>query len=158
MAGSPPGRRGQEPHQVTDQKRNTVQVLHSNGISHRIIAKSIGCDEKTLRKHYRQELNDAAEQVEAAAGAAIVKAFQNGKWGAAKYWLTTHSKDDRWRTPEAHQIAGIPGGDAIRINVTDMTDEEIQQELAEIREQRRISAGEGGMVQGVPEKPNGMGH
>jgi len=73
-----------------------VQVLAANGISHHVIARNIGCDRNTLRRHFKDELKHGKDQVEAALGAAIVKAGMNGNWGAAKYWLATHG-GPQWR-------------------------------------------------------------
>lgn len=112
-----PGKPGRPEHEVTTRSRAQVQVMHANGIPHRIIAKVIGCAPNTLRKHYREDLRDASLQVEASMGAVIVAAARGGAWGAAKYWLMTNSKDPRWRTPEAHTISGAPDGDPIAMSM-----------------------------------------
>jgi hypothetical protein len=45
---------------VDEEKRKTVEQLSSWGIRQRQIASLIGIDPKTLRKHYRQQLNTGA--------------------------------------------------------------------------------------------------
>jgi hypothetical protein len=89
---------GQPPHEPTQKSRETVMVMHAHAIPHRIIANLLEIDSKTLRKHYATELRDAKLRVEAAMGAAIVRAAQNGAWGAAKYWLQTHGSE-AWKIP-----------------------------------------------------------
>ena len=148
---------GRPPHAVTRERQNTVQVMHANGISLRIIAKTIGCDVKTLRKWYRAELHDAHEQVEAAMGAALISAANRGAWGAAKYWLTVNG-DRRWRVPEHHLIGGDPNAAPVRIDVDQMTEAEIAAELDAIRERRRIAAGARAVAENLPKRSNGMGH
>jgi len=132
--------------------------MHAHGIPHRIIAKVIECDPKTLRKHYRQELNDASWEVEAAMGAAIVSAGQNGAWGAAKYWLVTHAKDPQWRTPEPHSISGNPDMPPLRIQLADMTDDDLRKELTELRDRTRAADGARTLVSQVPSRSNGVDH
>lgn len=149
---------GRPPHEPTAERRNVVQVMHANGIPIRIIAKALSIDAKTLRKWYRADLRDASLEVEASMGAAIVKAGQDGAWGAAKYWLVSHSSDARWRVPERHMIGGDPEAPPVRVDVSEMTDADIHRELDEIREQRRIADGARALAKGVPKRSNGVGH
>jgi hypothetical protein len=149
---------GRPPHQPTPRTRQTVQVMHAHGISHRIIAKVIECAPGTLRKYYHEELRDAHERVEASMGAAIVAAAQNGAWGAAKYWLQSHAKDARWRTPEHHRISGDPDGPPLRVALTDMTADEIKRELDDLREREAIAADARAVAAPLSKRSNGMEH
>jgi hypothetical protein len=54
--GARPGS-GQPPHAPTAYQRERVKLLSSNGVRHEDIALVIGIDDKTLRKHYRTELD-----------------------------------------------------------------------------------------------------
>lgn len=85
------------PHLVTEEQQQLVRVLAANGISQKVIAQNLNITQPTLNKYYRAELRDAHGRVEAAMGAAIVKAALNGNWSAAKYWLLVNAKDPRWR-------------------------------------------------------------
>ncbi len=149
------GKPGRPFHEVTEETKRVVRELTSNGISQRIIAKALNIDTVTLCRYYRQEMDDAHEQVEAAMGYIIFQAAHRGQWGAAKYWLLTHSKDPRWRTPEPHQVSGDP---ANPIRIIDMTDVEIQRELDDLAEQRRIASDARGLVPRVPPRPDGVGN
>jgi hypothetical protein len=149
---------GRPEHVPDNRTRATVQVMYANGMSRRTIAKAIGCDPRTLTKHYRAQLEDAHDQVEAAMGVAIVASARQGAWGAARYWLQTHSKDDRWRTPEPHSIAGNPNGPPIRVELENMTEAEIVAELETLRERRRMADGTRALAETLPKRSNGMGH
>lgn len=113
----PRRKRGHPPHEPTDAQRQMVQVLRSNGIAVRIIAKNIGCDINTLRKHYKTELSDGLAQVVAAMGAALVRTGLAGNVTAQRYWLATHGGPE-WRIVEGRQIGGLEGAPPIDINAS----------------------------------------
>jgi hypothetical protein len=86
-------RRGQRPFEPTPEQRKLVQVLAANDTSQVVIAHNVGprgIDEKTLRKHFAEELANGHGQVVASVGAAVVKAALSDNMHAAKYWLATH--------------------------------------------------------------------
>ncbi|MET3755904.1 DNA-binding CsgD family transcriptional regulator [Rhizobium binae] len=58
-----PGRR---PHRPTDVQRRLVQMLAAEGIPQREICRALEIDPKTLRRHYRRELDIAAAKLESA--------------------------------------------------------------------------------------------
>ena len=51
-----PHRGGQRPREFTAEERNQAEVLSGIGLPHRQIALLLACDEKTLRKHFGEEL------------------------------------------------------------------------------------------------------
>src|SRR3954454_12571488 len=51
-----PHRGGQRPREFTAEERNQAEVLSGIGLPHRQIAVLLACDEKTLRKHFGEEL------------------------------------------------------------------------------------------------------
>jgi hypothetical protein len=132
--------------------------MHANGIPHRTIARLIGCAPGTLRKHYREELRGALESIEAAMGAAVIEAGRRGSVAAQKYWLQTHAKDPRWRMPEPHSIAGDPDAPPIRIELADMTDDDIRREIDDIAERQRTAAETRAVASALPRRSNGMDH
>jgi hypothetical protein len=83
--------------------------MRSNGNTLPIIAANIGITEKTLRKHFRVELETGHAQVVAAMGSAVVRAGLNGNMIAARYWLSTHG-GPAWRITEGRTIGGMEGG------------------------------------------------
>jgi DNA invertase Pin-like site-specific DNA recombinase len=64
--------RGRPPFVPTEQQRHTVEVLVAHGVAERVIAKVLGIDRNTLRKHFRDELR-----------VCIVRAALAGDWRAA---------------------------------------------------------------------------
>jgi hypothetical protein len=107
--------RGQPAFDPTEGNRRTVRVLRANGDPLAVIAANIGITEKTLRKHFRAELEDGHGQVRAAMGAAVVKAGLAGNVYAMKYWLSCFGGPE-WRVVEARQIGGMEG--ALPIPIT----------------------------------------
>jgi hypothetical protein len=110
-----PKRRGAPPFVPTREQRQTVQVLSANGDPQRVIAKNIGIDEKTLRKHFAEELANGLAHVRAAVGGSVVRAALNGNIYAAKYWLSTHGGPE-WRVVEGRVLGGME--DAVPIPVS----------------------------------------
>lgn len=56
------------PHEPTDKTRAEVSALYSFGIPQEDIARYIGVDAKTLRKYYRDELDNSVTKANAAVG------------------------------------------------------------------------------------------
>ena len=74
----------------TDKDRATVQTMAAYGIPQADIAAVVDCDLKTLRKHFRAELDTAAAQANARVAAALFKkATGDGPSSvtAAIFWL-----------------------------------------------------------------------
>ncbi|WWT40025.1 hypothetical protein [Nostoc phage Nsp-JY10] len=71
MFGHPYGpikdRRGRPSYSKSKENQELVTVLRCANWSHERIARYIGCDEKTLRKHFSRELDAGADIVEAEA-------------------------------------------------------------------------------------------
>lgn len=59
---------GMPPHEPTPETKAQVSALYSYGIPQEEIAGFIGIDAKTLRKHYRHELDTAHVKAHAAVG------------------------------------------------------------------------------------------
>ncbi len=151
-------KRGRPPsHEPTDDKRHTVTVLSANGIPQHIIARAIGLPRATMLRHYKEELQEARIRVEAAMGEQIVRAAHGGSWGAAKYWLTVHG-DPAWRVPEQHLVGGDPYGRPIRVAVSQLTDADIDRELAELDQREQVATETRTLAEAVPRRSNGVGH
>ena len=77
-------------YQPTDKDKSAVQTMAAYGIPQPDIAAVVGCDEKTLRKHFRQELDTAATQANARVAAALFKKATSdapSSVAAAIFWL-----------------------------------------------------------------------
>ena len=56
----------------TDAMRKKVRSLAADGVPHEVIAGVIECDPKTLRKHFRRELDRGMDEADAEIGRAHV--------------------------------------------------------------------------------------
>jgi hypothetical protein len=65
------------PHQPTPDLRQHVRSLAGVGVPQEDISKLIGCSEKTLRHHYREELDEGAEEANVAVVGFLMDAIDN---------------------------------------------------------------------------------
>jgi hypothetical protein len=86
--------RTKPPHQPTDAQRQTVQLHATVGTRHDVIADIIGIDPKTLRKHYREELDQAMAKANATIGGALFNKAKAGDTAAQIFWMKTRAE---WR-------------------------------------------------------------
>ena len=85
-------KQGRPPFKPTAEKREQVITMSSNGVPHRQQAPLIGCSSpKTLRKHFREELNIGKIQANAKVAGALYQSALNGNVKAQTFWLKTVS-------------------------------------------------------------------
>jgi hypothetical protein len=99
-------KRGKPPYQPTSSDRATVQNLAALGATHADIAICLGTkgiDEKTLRKHFRRELDTSLLEVKALAMSRVVAAIRGGEGWAVCFFLKCRAG---WRETQtlAHQM------------------------------------------------------
>ena len=87
------------PHEPTPEQRQLVQLHATIGTTQEQIARIIGIDAKTLRLHYRDELDLAMAKANATIGGALFNKAKNGDTAAQIFWMKTRA---RWR--ERHDI------------------------------------------------------
>ena len=110
---------GRRAHKPDAFKRRQVEAMAGYGVPELAIARVVGIDAKTLRKHYRDELDTG--QIKATAKVAeslFRKATSDGSQSvtAAIFWLKTRGG---WReAPQSDQVAVT--------DVTKLTDEELE--------------------------------
>ena len=90
--------------EITKEKQQLVTILRASGWTQERIARRVGCDPKTLRKHFSRELSDAADVVEADALLQIMKRADEGNIAASRKLLDL-VKSGRAAVP-------LSGGDA----------------------------------------------
>src|SRR5208337_2049680 len=81
--------RGRPKYEPTEADRNTVRSMASQGIPHETIALCLGTngvDPKTLRKHFRRELDTAVAITNANIGTNVYKAAMRGEAWACCFW------------------------------------------------------------------------
>ena len=85
-------KQGRPPFKPTAEKREQVITMSSNGVPHRQQAPLIGCSSpKTLRKHFREELNIGKIQANAKVAGALYQSALDGNVKAQTFWLKTVS-------------------------------------------------------------------
>jgi hypothetical protein len=97
------------PHQPDASFRRQVEALAGYGIPETEIAGLIGIDPKTLRKHYRHELDHGHVKANAKVAENLFrKATGEGREAvtAAIFWLKARA---RWKEISMHEHGGIPG-------------------------------------------------
>jgi hypothetical protein len=93
---------------VNDEKRERVLYLAGLGVPQDDIAKIIGCAPKTLRKHFRDDLDRGVAEANATIAGYLFAAAKTGNIAAMIFWLKTRAN---WRERGAAADV-IPGTDA----------------------------------------------
>lgn len=81
------------------------------GIAHENIAKCLGTDgidPKTMRLHFRRELDISRDQVTAVAMGKLVAAMNAGEAWAICFWMKCRAE---WSERQRHEFVGAPGPD-----------------------------------------------
>ncbi|MBR0648731.1 hypothetical protein GXW78_03600 [Roseomonas terrae] len=120
------------PYVPTDDQRRTVRAMAGFGIPQTDIATYLRVDAKTLRKHFRDELDlGSIEATSKVAQSLFRMATEGQNVAAAIFWMKARAG---WR--EKHELvltAKEPG---------EMTDEELMEEIARARTARLTIDGE----------------
>jgi hypothetical protein len=116
------GRRSHKPDQV---QRRQVEAMAAYGIPAEDISRVVGVDAKTLRKHYRDELDLGETKANAQVAGFLFNSARTGNVTAQIFWLKTRA---RWReTPTELRHSGVIG----HKDMAEYSDEEL---MAIIRE------------------------
>ena len=76
-------------HEPTQETRQTVQLHVTVGTRQDIVAQIIGIDAKTLRLHYRNELDLSSAKANAVIGGALFNKAKGGDTAAMIFWAKT---------------------------------------------------------------------
>lgn len=79
-------------HQPDDKTRKTVEAMSSYGIPQEDIAAVIGIDAKTLRLHYRYELDTATSKANAQVAQRLYNKALDGDTSSMIFWLKTRAQ------------------------------------------------------------------
>lgn len=82
------------PHEPTPESRQLVQLHSMVGTPQATIADILNIDDKTLRKYYREELDQAEARANATIGGALFNKAKAGDTAAMIFWMKTRA---RWR-------------------------------------------------------------
>jgi hypothetical protein len=103
-------------HQPDEVQRRQVEALAGYGVPEAEIAALIGVDAKTLRKHYRHELDHGHSKANAKVAENLYHmALGQGREAvtAAIFWLKARA---RWKEVSVHEHGGS-GEEPLRVNV-----------------------------------------
>ena len=110
---------GRRAHKPDSGFRRQVEAMAAYGIPEIDIARVVGVDPKTLRKHYRDELDMGETKANAQVAGFLFNAARSGNVTAQIFWLKTRA---RWReTPTELRHSGSVG----RRELSEITDEEL---------------------------------
>lgn len=103
----PPKKRGAPVFKPTDDERKLVEQMSAVGIPQESICLVVrdGIDDKTLRKHFRRELDTASVKANAKVGGTLFNKAMAGDTTAAIWWSKARMK---WA--ERHEHTGEDGG------------------------------------------------
>jgi hypothetical protein len=85
---------GRRAHKPDPAERKQVETLAAYGIPEEDISRVVGIDPKTLRKHYRDELDLGTTKANAQVAGFLFNSARNGNVSAQIFWLKTRA---RWR-------------------------------------------------------------
>lgn len=80
-----------KPHKPTDATRQMVQLHTTVGTPQAIVADMLGIDDKTLRKYYREELDQSLAKANATVGGALFNKAKGGDTTAMIFWMKTQA-------------------------------------------------------------------
>ena len=82
---------GRKPHEPTKATRELVQLHAMVGTDQEAIADILEVDPKTLRKHYRKELDQSKAKANATIGGALFNKAKAGDTTAMIFWMKTQA-------------------------------------------------------------------
>jgi hypothetical protein len=121
---------GRRAHKPDPASRRQVEAMAAYGIPEIDIARVVGVDPKTLRKHYRDELDMGEIKANAQVAGFLFNAARSGNVTAQIFWLKTRA---RWRETATELRHS---GSIARRDVSELTD----QELMDIIDSARVGA------------------
>jgi hypothetical protein len=116
---------------ATAEHRRMVRSLVAYGISQEEIARCVGMrSSKTLRRHFREELDRGATEANARVAQSLYQMAISGKCVAATiFWMKTRAWRESGSAPRPSEASSQPGLRRIT-SLNDCTDEELTMLLA----------------------------
>jgi len=100
-------------HIPTEETRKLVKMLASLGTRYQDIALKLDIIDDTLRKHYKNELEEGRIDANAQIANTLFQQAKKGNMTAAIFWLKTRAG---WKETTAHELSGA-NGSAINIQL-----------------------------------------
>jgi len=93
-------------HIPTDEQRRLVETTSGLGLPHEQIAALIGIDDKTLRKHYRKELDEGKAKANSQIAKTLYYKALGGDTTALIWWTKSQM---RWSETVKQEVTGADG-------------------------------------------------
>jgi hypothetical protein len=90
-------------HEPDKASRDKVESMSALGIPQADIARVIGICEETLRKHYREELDNATTKANTQIGGALFRKALSGDTASLIFWMKTRAG---WKETSVHEHSG----------------------------------------------------
>lgn len=113
-------------HEPSKEGRELVKLHALVGTKQEVIADILGIDPKTLRKYYREELDQSLAQANAVIGGALFNKAKGGDTASQIFWLKTRA---RWRETSVVEHTGPEGG-PVQIDASKLSDQAMRELLA----------------------------
>ena len=117
---------GRRAHRPDPAQRKQVETLAAYGIPEAEISRVVGIDPKTLRKHYRDELDMGETKANAQVAGFLFNSARNGNVSAQIFWLKTRA---RWREVPMELKHS---GSIQRKDLSELSDEELMTIIAAV--------------------------
>jgi len=91
----------------TDEQRLRIEQGAAIGIPQEDMAKLLGIDAKTLRKHFREELDNGSTKANMVVGGALFNKAKGGDTSALIFWAKTRMG---WKETNTTEHTGKEGG------------------------------------------------
>ena len=102
-------------HEPTDEARKLVESTSGLGLPHEQIAILVGIDDKTLRKHYRQELDLGKAKANGQIAKTLFSKAMSGDTASLIWWTKAQL---RWSETVKNEMTGANGEPLQGITVT----------------------------------------
>lgn len=129
------GKGGMPLHEPTRATREVVQLHTLVGTPQDQIAQIIGIDPKTLRKHYRAEIDLASAKANATIGGALFNKAKDGDTASMIFWMKTRAG---WRETNRTELTSPDGSMSPRppVDLSGVSDKALK-EIAKAMEASR---------------------
>jgi hypothetical protein len=94
-------------HKPSEENKRIVETSAGLGLPHEQIGALIGIDDKTLRKHYRTELDVGKAKASAQIAKTLFSKAQGGDTTALIWWTKAQM---RWAETQKQEVTGANGG------------------------------------------------
>ena len=102
-------------HIITDESRKMVESTSGLGLPHEQIAILVGIDDKTLRKHYRAELDMGKAKANGQIAKTLFSKAVGGDTTSLIWWTKSQM---RWSETVRNEMTGADGKELTGIQVT----------------------------------------